>query len=172
MESTDLYSKADNKEKCAIWKNVAKQGTNQPKRTDAVASTESSGHIMFTSKQFKQLMRSLPHFGNHTEASNFAETEDELDNEYVAGYPQHQKGYKLYNLLTKTKFMSKDVQFHEDIFSYLQPHMLKLLNPIPSPSPQTTHWYEDYVSTAAPTVVTQDAPAAESANETASSTNL
>ncbi|GJY84515.1 serine carboxypeptidase S28 family protein, partial [Tanacetum coccineum] len=85
MELTDLYSKADNKEMCAIsgynwhpsdkcwekicyppwhynskqsqWKNkgknVAKQGTNQPKRTDAVASTESSGHIMFTSKQFK-----------------------------------------------------------------------------------------------------------------------
>ncbi|GKB85631.1 kinase-like domain, phloem protein 2-like protein, partial [Tanacetum coccineum] len=66
-------------------KNIVKQGTDQPKRTAAVASAESSRHIVFTSKQFEQLMRSLPHFGNHTEASNSAETDDELDNEYVAG---------------------------------------------------------------------------------------
>ncbi|GKG14329.1 cysteine-rich receptor-like protein kinase 8, partial [Tanacetum coccineum] len=79
------------------------------------------------------------------------------------GYPQHQKGYKLYNLLTKTKFVSRDVQFYEEIFPYSQPYMLKLLNPVPSPYPQTTHWYDDYVT---PNVVTQDASVVESVNET------
>ncbi|GJS34173.1 retrovirus-related pol polyprotein from transposon TNT 1-94 [Tanacetum coccineum] len=53
------------------------------KRTVAVAATESSGHIMFTSKQYEQLMKSLPYFSNHAEASNSVETDDELDNEYV-----------------------------------------------------------------------------------------
>nr|GEW25446.1 cysteine-rich RLK (receptor-like protein kinase) 8 [Tanacetum cinerariifolium] len=34
---------------------------------------------------FEQLMRSLPKILNRTEASNSAETDDELDNEYIAG---------------------------------------------------------------------------------------
>ncbi|GKB91010.1 serine carboxypeptidase S28 family protein [Tanacetum coccineum] len=51
-------------------KNMAKQGTNHPKRTAAVAATEPSGRNMFTSKQFEQLMRSLPHFWNNVKASN------------------------------------------------------------------------------------------------------
>ncbi|GJZ52107.1 serine carboxypeptidase S28 family protein [Tanacetum coccineum] len=83
MESTALYSKTENKEKCSIcgykWHLADKCWEK------IVASTESSGHIMFTSKQFKQLMRSLPHFHNHAETSNSAETDDELDSEYVAG---------------------------------------------------------------------------------------
>ncbi|GJX92464.1 serine carboxypeptidase S28 family protein [Tanacetum coccineum] len=45
-------------------KNMAKQGTNLPKRAAAVAATESSSHII-----------------------NSAEIDDELDNEYVAGIP-------------------------------------------------------------------------------------
>ncbi|GJZ90922.1 cysteine-rich receptor-like protein kinase 8 [Tanacetum coccineum] len=316
MESTALYSKTDKAiEGCCIgyppWhykykqsqqqknkgKNVAKQGSNEPKRTAAVAATESSRHIMFTSKQFEQLMKSLPHFSNHAKASNFAETDDELDNEYVTGlnnkegsgtsratwtyllvqksdsfkvltafckseetqfdrkvkvirsnnaleflkgsigsylteqgiehqtycvdrpqqdgiverkhmhfleflrvfgclamasnpdrqadkfsprgapclffgYPQHQKGYKLYNLFNNTKFVSRDVQFYEEIFPYSQPHMLRLLNPLPSQCAQNTHWYDDYVTTIAPNVTTQvHLKIKESANETAPSTN-
>jgi len=32
------------------------------------------------------------------------------------GYPSHQKGYKLMNLLTKQYFVSRDVQLCEHIF--------------------------------------------------------
>ena len=87
VESTALYSKGDVKEKCNIcgykwhppdkcWEKVGyptwhykyKQGQkgkiagqksgNQVKRTAALV--ESGGHVVFTSKQFEQLMKSLP----------------------------------------------------------------------------------------------------------------
>ncbi|GJS25841.1 retrovirus-related pol polyprotein from transposon TNT 1-94, partial [Tanacetum coccineum] len=69
-------------------KNLAKKGANQLKRNVVDAATKSSRHIMFTSKQFEQLMRSLPHFGNHVEASNSAKTDDELENEHIASILQ------------------------------------------------------------------------------------
>src|SRR5688572_20772451 len=34
----------------------------------------------------------------------------------------HQKGYKLYNLITKTVFVSRDVVFHERFFPFQQIH--------------------------------------------------
>ncbi|KAL2922302.1 Retrovirus-related Pol polyprotein from transposon TNT 1-94 [Bienertia sinuspersici] len=34
------------------------------------------------------------------------------------GYPQHQKGYKLLNLITNTMFVSRNVRFHENVFPY------------------------------------------------------
>lgn len=36
------------------------------------------------------------------------------------GYPYAQKGYKLYDLNNKRIFISRDVQFHENIFPFLQ----------------------------------------------------
>ena len=89
VESTALYSKGDVKEKCTIcgfkwhppekcweksgypvWhykymqgqkgKAVVKNGNGNVRRTAAVV--ENSGHVVFTSKQFEQLMKSLPHF--------------------------------------------------------------------------------------------------------------
>nr|GEX53671.1 reverse transcriptase, RNA-dependent DNA polymerase [Tanacetum cinerariifolium] len=35
-----------------------------------------------------------------------------------AGYPQNQKGYKLYNLVTKEVFLSRDVLFDEKVFPF------------------------------------------------------
>ncbi|GJX92465.1 cysteine-rich receptor-like protein kinase 8 [Tanacetum coccineum] len=145
----------------------------------AVAATESSRHIMFTSKQFEQLMKSLPHFSNHAKASNFAETDDELDNEYVTGLNNKEGSGTRRNNPDRAadKFSPRgvpclDVQFHEDIFLYSQPHMMKLLNPLPSPSSQNSHCYDDYVTTTAPNVATQvHLKIKESANETAPSTN-
>ncbi|GJT76411.1 retrovirus-related pol polyprotein from transposon TNT 1-94 [Tanacetum coccineum] len=115
-------------------------------------------------------------FGCLAMASNPDRTADKFSPRGVPclflGYPRHQKGYKLYNLLTKTKFVSRDVQFHEDFFLYSQHHMLKLLNPLPSPSPQSTHWYNDYVTTTALNVATQVQPIVmELVRKTASSSN-
>ena len=72
-------------------KSVVKSGTTQQKRTAATAESTvgstvaSTGHIMFTLKQFEQLMRSLPHFANQAETSHANDTDEELENEYVAG---------------------------------------------------------------------------------------
>ncbi|GKB65306.1 retrovirus-related pol polyprotein from transposon TNT 1-94 [Tanacetum coccineum] len=63
------------------------------------------------------------------------------------GYPQHQKGYKLLNLLTKKKFVSRDVQFYEHVFPYSNPQMLHLIHPLPSLIPNGPHWYDEFTST-------------------------
>ncbi|GKF35345.1 retrovirus-related pol polyprotein from transposon TNT 1-94, partial [Tanacetum coccineum] len=39
------------------------------------------------------------------------------------GYPPHQKGYTLLNLLTHARFVSKDVTFYEHIFPYSKSSM-------------------------------------------------
>uniref|UniRef100_A0A3Q7GVD8 Uncharacterized protein n=1 Tax=Solanum lycopersicum TaxID=4081 RepID=A0A3Q7GVD8_SOLLC len=39
----------------------------------------------------------------------------------MLGYVAHQKGYKLYNLVTKSILISRDVIFYEDIFPFSQP---------------------------------------------------
>ncbi|PWA80700.1 hypothetical protein CTI12_AA114230 [Artemisia annua] len=82
VESTALYSKGDHPpEKCwekigyPVWhykykqgqkvKSVVKNGVGNVKRTAAVV--ESSGNVVFTSKQFEQLMKSLPHFNQNAQ---------------------------------------------------------------------------------------------------------
>jgi hypothetical protein len=47
------------------------------------------------------------------------------------GYPVGVKGYKLYDLISKSFFISRDVQFHETIFPFALSHS----EPIHSPSP-------------------------------------
>ncbi|GKE16757.1 cysteine-rich receptor-like protein kinase 8, partial [Tanacetum coccineum] len=112
-------------------------------------------------------------FGCLAMASNPDRTADKFSPRGVPclflGYPQHQKGYKLCNILTKTKFVSRDVQFYEEIFPYSKPDMLKLLNPLPSPCSHPTHWYDDYVTTTAPNAETQAAPNVKHATESITS---
>ncbi|PWA83352.1 hypothetical protein CTI12_AA169360 [Artemisia annua] len=114
VETTALYTKAESRDKCTIYgykwhpadkcwekvgysiwhykykqnqeknkgKTVVRQGINQPRR-----AVESSGHVMFSSKQFEQLMRSLPYFNDMKYS---ADTDKELDNEFVEGHPNDQ----------------------------------------------------------------------------------
>ncbi|GKD22022.1 cysteine-rich receptor-like protein kinase 8 [Tanacetum coccineum] len=58
------------------------------------------------------------------------------------GYPPYQKGYTLLNLLTHTRFVSRDVTFYEHIFSYSKTSMSQIVQPIPTPS--SSLWYEDF----------------------------
>ncbi|PWA89880.1 hypothetical protein CTI12_AA106880 [Artemisia annua] len=119
VETTALYSKQETKDKCGIcgfkwhppeqcwekvgypvWhhkykqsqlknkpKSTAKSGNNvQPRRSAAAVE---SGHIMFTSKQFEQLMRSLPQFAQGDfKMPTSTESVEELDNECVADASQ------------------------------------------------------------------------------------
>nr|GEU96798.1 retrovirus-related Pol polyprotein from transposon TNT 1-94 [Tanacetum cinerariifolium] len=84
----------------------------------------------------------LTHWGDSM-ASNLDRTVDKFSPRGVPclflGYPQHQKGYKLLNLLTKKKFVSRDVQVYEHVFPYSNPQMLHLLHPLPSPIPNGPH---------------------------------
>ncbi|GJZ50579.1 cysteine-rich receptor-like protein kinase 8 [Tanacetum coccineum] len=61
------------------------------------------------------------------------------------GYPAHQKGYKLYNLLTHSCFVSRDVQFHEHIFPFADSSASKFLHPIPVTMPSPKPVYDDPV---------------------------
>lgn len=67
---------------------------------------------------------SLKVFGCFTVATNPSRTPDKFAPKGVPcvflGYPAHQKGYKLYNLLTHSCFVSRDVQFHEHIFPFAE----------------------------------------------------
>ncbi|GJY18649.1 retrovirus-related pol polyprotein from transposon TNT 1-94 [Tanacetum coccineum] len=47
------------------------------------------------------------------------------------GYPAHQKGYKLYNLLTHVSFVSRDVVFHEHIFHFAESSSQNFFQPLP-----------------------------------------
>ncbi|GJW15837.1 retrovirus-related pol polyprotein from transposon TNT 1-94 [Tanacetum coccineum] len=58
------------------------------------------------------------------------------------GYPPHQKGYTLLNLLTHTRFVSRDVTFYEHIFPYSNSSMSQIPKPIPTPS--SSLWYKDF----------------------------
>jgi hypothetical protein len=76
---------------------------------------------------YEILMHSKPDYGHLrvfwclAVASNPTRVADKFESRGVPclflGYPQHQKGYKLYNLLTHTRFVSRDVVFYEHIFS-------------------------------------------------------
>ena len=106
VETTALFSKQETKEKCGIcsfkwhppekcWEKVGypvwhhkyeqnlgknkSRNTAPPKRS--VAAVE-SGHIMFTSKQFEQLMKSLPQFAQGDfKFPTSTESDEELDND-------------------------------------------------------------------------------------------
>ncbi|PWA57489.1 hypothetical protein CTI12_AA409510 [Artemisia annua] len=95
VESTALYSKGETKEKCDIcgfkwhppdkcwekvgyptWhykykqnqkgKSVQRNGPGTFKRNANAVMVEDGGHVVFTSKQFEQLMKSLPQFNQAT----------------------------------------------------------------------------------------------------------
>ena len=51
------------------------------------------------------------------------------------GYPTHQKGYKLYNLLTHSTFVSRDVEFHEHIFPFAESSSQNFFQPMPVTMP-------------------------------------
>ncbi|GJU93505.1 cysteine-rich receptor-like protein kinase 8 [Tanacetum coccineum] len=108
--------------------------------------------------QKKPVYEHLRVFGCLAMASNPDRTIDKFSPRGVPclflGYPQHQKGYKLLNLLTKKKFVSRDVQFYEHVFPYSNPQMLHLLHPLPSPIPNGPHWYDEFTSTP----ITQSSP--------------
>nr|GEY56752.1 uncharacterized mitochondrial protein AtMg00810-like [Tanacetum cinerariifolium] len=55
------------------------------------------------------------------------------------GYPAHQKGYKLYNLLTRSSFVSRDVVFHEHIFPFDESSSQKFFQPMLMSMPNHTH---------------------------------
>ena len=70
----------------------------------------------------KPKYKHLKAFGCLAIASNPNNNKDKFEPRGVPcifiGYPITQKGYKLYNLLTQTVFVSRDVRFYESIFPY------------------------------------------------------
>ncbi|GJW90194.1 cysteine-rich receptor-like protein kinase 8 [Tanacetum coccineum] len=54
-------------------------------------------------------------------------------------YHIHQKGYKLYNLLTHNSFVSRDVVFHELIFPFDESSSQKFFQQMPVSMPNHTH---------------------------------
>ncbi|GJW30731.1 cysteine-rich receptor-like protein kinase 8, partial [Tanacetum coccineum] len=217
IQTTALYRKNETKEKCSIcgykwhleekywekvgypaWHYKSKQShqkgkgksTNSNTPSKRTAAAVESGNVVFTSKQFEQLMKSLPHF--NVQNLNKGKDSDEVLDHYLAaggdcvviatylinrfpsvvlgnktpyeilmnkklsysnlkvfgclavasnpsrvidkmaprgvpclflGYPPHQKGYTLINLLTHTRFVSRDVTFYERIFPYSKSSM-------------------------------------------------
>ena len=69
-------------------------------------------------------------------ASNPSRTHDKFEPRGITclflGYPLHQKGYKLMNLLTKQVYVSRDVQFYEHIFPYHKDSYQQYMQPIPN----------------------------------------
>lgn len=61
-------------------------------------------------------------FGCLAFAYNPSPPTDKFENSGVPciflGYPSQQKGYRLFNMLSKSEFISRDVTFHETIFPY------------------------------------------------------
>ncbi|GKA34367.1 retrotransposon ORF1 [Tanacetum coccineum] len=98
----------------------------------------------------KPVYEHLRVFGCLAVASNPSRVADKFEARGIPclflGYPQHQKGYKLLNLLTHTRFVSRDVIFYEHIFPYSKSSMAQVLQPIPAPISSPV-WYEDFVNT-------------------------
>ncbi|GJR10665.1 cysteine-rich receptor-like protein kinase 8 [Tanacetum coccineum] len=63
----------------------------------------------------------------------------------ILGYPAHQKGYKLYNLITHSCFLSRDVQFHEHIFAFVDSSASKFLHSVPITMPSSKLVYDNPV---------------------------
>lgn len=66
------------------------------------------------------------------------------------GYPQHQKGYKLYNLLTHTSFITIDVTFYEHLFPYSTKSLHQFLHPLLVSLPTYTCSDDLFLSTTNP----------------------
>ncbi|GKG40885.1 retrovirus-related pol polyprotein from transposon TNT 1-94, partial [Tanacetum coccineum] len=66
----------------------------------------------------KTTYENLKVFGCLALVSNPSRTADKFNHRGVPcvflGYPSNQKGYKFYNLMTHSSFVSRDVVFHED----------------------------------------------------------
>ena len=58
-------------------------------------------------------------------------------------YPPTQKGYKLFNLLTKQTFVSRGVNFHEHIFPYKTSATENYLHPLLARLLGVPTWQED-----------------------------
>ncbi|XP_071699527.1 uncharacterized protein [Rutidosis leptorrhynchoides] len=88
-------------------------------------------------------------FGYLDFASNPARNVDKFSARGVPfvflGYPAHQKGYVLYNLSTKSVFVSRDVEFKEHIFPFHEETIKKLLQPIPVPLSSAKVVYDDCI---------------------------
>ncbi|KAL8089306.1 hypothetical protein AgCh_038927 [Apium graveolens] len=97
--------------------------------------------VLHNKSPFGLLYNSLPEydnlrvFGCLAFAYNLANTSDKFEHRGVPclflGYPPHQKGYRLLNLLTNQEFSSRDVIFHESIFPYHLAYKSKFMNPVP-----------------------------------------
>nr|GEZ34274.1 LTR retrotransposon like protein [Tanacetum cinerariifolium] len=51
------------------------------------------------------------------------------------GYPSNQKGYKFYNLMTHSSFVSRDAVFHEDVFPFAADSINSFVSPVPTTFP-------------------------------------
>nr|GEY95952.1 cysteine-rich RLK (receptor-like protein kinase) 8 [Tanacetum cinerariifolium] len=78
-------------------------------------------------------------FGCLALVSNPSRTTDKLDPRGVPcvflGYPSHQKGYKFYNLLTHSSFVSRDAVFHESMFPFAADSIDNFISPLPTTFP-------------------------------------
>lgn len=86
------------------------------------------------------------------------------------GYPHNTKGYNLINLLTQTRFISRDVKFHENIFPYNNTTLHSLLQPVPTTTSQTPNLtqYEDctpIITTNSQTLQTPSSPSPTPTNQ-------
>ncbi|GKE39007.1 retrovirus-related pol polyprotein from transposon TNT 1-94 [Tanacetum coccineum] len=99
---------------------------------------------------------SLRVFGCLAMVSNPSRTADKFDPRGVPcvflGYPSNQKGYKFYNLLNKTTFVSRDAVFNETVFPFAEDSTKNFLSPLlttfPCLSQASNYWEEsssDYV---------------------------
>ncbi|GJU13567.1 retrovirus-related pol polyprotein from transposon TNT 1-94 [Tanacetum coccineum] len=87
--------------------------------------------------------RNLSVFGYFAVATNPSRVVDKFTPRGVPyvflGYPAHQKGYKLYNLLTHSSFVSRDVVFHEYIFPFNESSFKNFFQPMPVSMHAHTH---------------------------------
>ncbi|GJV02856.1 retrovirus-related pol polyprotein from transposon TNT 1-94 [Tanacetum coccineum] len=78
-------------------------------------------------------------FGCLALVSNPSRTADKFDPRVIPcvflGYPSHQKGYKFYNLLTHSSFVSRDVVFHESVFPFTADSIDNFISPLPTAFP-------------------------------------
>ena len=78
------------------------------------------------------------------------------------GYPTNQNGYKFYNLLTHSEFVSRDAMFYEHIFPYAAKSIQQFLNPLPTSLPcqfeTSSKFCDDFDSFQVPDVLNQTTP--------------